>query len=47
MLLLTRAALAVLLDGREIRLKRAGRPDADQPLPATLNNYSLHFELGA
>jgi cytochrome P450 len=45
-LLLSSNMLAELLDGRQIRLKPPARLDARRPLPGTLNNYSLRFEIG-
>lgn len=45
-LLLASTMLAALLDDREIWLKPLVRLDARQPLPGTLNNYSLRFHLG-
>lgn len=44
-LLLGSAMLAALLDERQVRLQPPTRLDANQPLPGTLNNYSLRFEL--
>jgi cytochrome P450 len=44
-LLLSSAMLAQLLDGRQFRLKPPSRLDARRPLPGTLNNYSLRFEI--
>jgi cytochrome P450 len=44
-LLLTSAMLAALLGGRRIRLKDPGRLDPGEPMPGTLDNYSLHFVL--
>ena len=46
-LFLTSAMLAALIDDRQIRLRPPARLNAYQPLPATLNNYALRFELGA
>lgn len=45
-LLLTSAMVAALLDGRQVRLKPPARLDPHRPLPATLNNYALRFEIG-
>jgi hypothetical protein len=45
-LLLTSAMIAALLDGRTIRLKPPTRLDPGRPLPGTLNNYALRFEIG-
>lgn len=44
-LLVSSVMLAVLLDGRQIRLQPPTRLDARRPLPGTLDNYSLRFEL--
>ncbi len=44
-LLVGSAMLAELLAGRQVRLKPPTRLDPNQPLPATLNNYSLRFEV--
>jgi cytochrome P450 len=46
-LLLTSAMLAALLENRQVRLKPPDRLDPNRPLPGTLNNYSLRFELDA
>ena len=45
-LLLTSAMLAALIDGRQVSLKPPARLDPRQPLPATLNNYALRFQIG-
>ncbi len=45
-LLLTSTMLAALLDQRQVRLQPENRLDARQPLPGTLNNYSLRFTIG-
>jgi cytochrome P450 len=45
-LLLTSNMLAALLDSRPVRLKPPNRLDANRPLPGTLDNYSLRFNLG-
>jgi len=39
--------IAALLDDRQIRLKPPKRLDPQRPLPATLNNYALRFEVAA
>jgi cytochrome P450 len=44
-LLVSSLMLAALLDGRQVRLQPPNRLDARRPLPGTLNNYSLRFEL--
>jgi cytochrome P450 len=44
-LLLSSTMLAALLDGRQVRLQPPNRLQEDEPLPATLNNYSLRFAL--
>jgi len=44
-LLLASTMLAALLDEREVWLKPLMRLDARRPLPGTLDNYSLRFEL--
>jgi cytochrome P450 len=42
-LLLTSLMLATILRDRELRLVPIGKLDARQPLPGTLNNFSLRF----
>lgn len=44
-LMLTSAFLSHLLEGMELKLERPGRLNPDQPLPGTLNNYSLRFSV--
>jgi cytochrome P450 len=44
-LLLSSALLAALLHQRQVRLQPENRLDARQPLPGTLNNYSLRFTI--
>ena len=44
-LLLASNMLFALLDDGAVRLKPPGRLDARRPLPGTLDNYSLRFEL--
>lgn len=44
-LLVSSIMLAALLDGRQIRLQPPNRLDPRRPLPGSLNNYSLRFEL--
>lgn len=44
-LLLTSGMLAALLDEREIRLKDPERLSPDQPLPGTLDHFTLRFAL--
>jgi cytochrome P450 len=46
-LLLGSAMLAALLNERELRLERLDRLDPSRPLPATLDNFSLRFELAS
>lgn len=45
-LLITSTMLAALLAERQVWLKPLTRLDARQPLPGTLNNYGLRFDLG-
>jgi len=45
-LLLTSTMLSALLDERQVWLKPLLRLGARQPLPGTLNNYDLRFDLG-
>jgi cytochrome P450 len=45
-LLLSSNMLAALFDNRQVRLKPPNRLDASRPLPGTLDNYSLRFDLG-
>lgn len=44
-LMLTSAMLANLIGGREVWLKPLNRLGVPGPLPGTLNNYDLRFEL--
>lgn len=44
-LLLTTAMLKALLEQAEFKLKNPSRLDPEQPLPGTLNNFSLEFEV--
>lgn len=44
-LLVTSVLLKTLLEKVEFRLKNPGRLDPGKPLPGTLNNYSLTFEI--
>jgi cytochrome P450 len=44
-LLLTSAMLAALLEARQFRLTQPERLRADLPLPGTLDNYSLRFDV--
>lgn len=46
-LLLASTMLAALMGDREVWLKPLMRLDARQPLPGTLNNHSLRFDLGS
>jgi cytochrome P450 len=46
-LLTASTVLARLLDGREIRMRDAGRMDPASGLPSILDNYSLRFTVGA